>query len=40
MFRIAGDCRREELYSMTLDDLHDTEIQLIITIPETKTNKR
>lgn len=40
MLGIAGGCRREELYSMTLDDIQDTGTQLIITIPQTKTNVR
>lgn len=38
MIGIAGGCRREELYSMTLNDIQDTGTQLVITIPQTKTN--
>lgn len=38
MIGIAGGCRREELYSMTLNDIQDTETQLVITISQTKTN--
>lgn len=38
MIGIAGGCRREELYSMALNDIQDTGTQLIVTIPQTKTN--
>lgn len=37
---IAGGCRREELYEMSLDDIEETSTQLVITIPFSKTNKR
>jgi hypothetical protein len=40
MLGITGRCRREELYSMTVDDIQDTGTQLVITIPYTKTNVR
>lgn len=38
MIGIAGGCRREELYSLTVNDIEDTGTQLVITIPQTKTN--
>ncbi|PSN29126.1 hypothetical protein C0J52_27732 [Blattella germanica] len=40
MIGVAGGCRRDELYSMTVGDVQDTGSQLIITIPQTKTNQR
>ncbi|PSN37080.1 hypothetical protein C0J52_26113 [Blattella germanica] len=40
MIGVAGGCRRDELYSMTLGNVQDTGFQLIITIPQTKTNQR
>jgi integrase len=40
MIGIAGGCRREELYNMSLHDVQDTGSQLVITIPQTKTNKK
>lgn len=38
MLGIAGGCRREELYSMKINHIQDTGAQLVVTIPETKTN--
>lgn len=40
MLGIAGGCRREELYSMNIDDIQDTGNQLVVVIPRTKTNVR
>ncbi|PSN37552.1 hypothetical protein C0J52_12549 [Blattella germanica] len=40
MIGVAGGCRRDEFYSMTVGDVQDTGSQLIITIPQTKTNQR
>jgi integrase len=40
MIGIAGGCRREELYNISLDDIQETQTQLVITIPCTKTNQR
>jgi integrase len=39
MIGIAGGCRREELYNISLDDIQETQTQLVI-IPCTKTNQR
>lgn len=35
---VAGACRREELYNMTIKDIEDRESFIIICIPNTKTN--
>ncbi|XP_022902994.2 uncharacterized protein [Onthophagus taurus] len=35
---VAGACRREELYKMTIKDIEDRESFIIITISNTKTN--
>nr|XP_022908502.1 uncharacterized protein LOC111419857 [Onthophagus taurus] len=35
---VAGACRREELYKMTIKDIENRESFIIITIPNTKTN--
>jgi hypothetical protein len=32
MIGIAGGCRREELYNISLDDIQETQTQLVITI--------
>jgi hypothetical protein len=40
MFGIAGRCRREEFYNISLDDIQETQTQLVITIPCTRTNQR
>jgi hypothetical protein len=40
MIGIAGGCRREELYNISLDNIQETQTQLVITIPCTKTNQR
>lgn len=36
---VAGGCRREELYEMSIKDIEITESQVVITIPKTKTNQ-
>lgn len=38
MFGIAGGCRREELHSISMEDVQDTGAQLVVTIPCTKTH--
>lgn len=37
---IAGGCRREEIYNLTMDNVEDTGTQLVVHIEQTKTNIR
>jgi hypothetical protein len=40
MFGIAGGCRREEFYNISIDHIQETQTQLVITIPCTRINQR
>lgn len=38
-FGISGACRREEMYNLTTDDVHDNDSLFKIDITHTKTDK-
>ena len=38
MLRVAGACRREELYNMAVEDIEDRGEFIFVKIPDTKTH--